>query len=180
MPQLFGANCTPQQMDFQYRVPENGRNLSQLIPSGFNRPIGDRNLSTPAIDAIIARNAKYGMVEFKDLEKAMRDGIQVTVVFRRDDTVPPEVIRDVIARNRKDLTIVGKKRREDLAVAAARVMDPENPEQSDHVSVSIEEIEPGTMSKESGSPTAEGYVGPDNILVKQGMIKGGSRSRRGR
>lgn len=176
---LFGANCTAQQFNYHYRVPENGRMLNQMIESGFNRQIGDNNLSRIAIDDMIERGKQYGMVEYEKLEAAMTDGVQVSIIFRRNEPVPAGVIQDVVARNRKDLTAVGKRRRTDLAIAAARTLDPANPEQSDHVSISIEEAEEGTMSREGGGRIEEGYVGPENQLVKTGMVKGGkNRGRR--
>lgn len=174
---LYAANCTPQQYELCYRLVENPRSLKQLIKSGFNGVIGDNNLAPRDIDGIIHQNEKYGMVEYGKHEQAMKDGVQISLIFRRDEPVPAGLIGEVIARNRKDLTATGKRRREDLAVAAARTMN-EDPERSDHVSVTIEEAEQGTMSREGGGKLEEGYAGPESVPIKRGEIK--TNRRRGK
>jgi len=172
--QLFAANCTSQSFELNYRVSENNRSLKQLIPSGENRRVGDGNFTPRQIAGIIEQGAIYGMVDYNELERIPDDKI-VSIVFRRDEPVPAGVIQSVIARNQKDLTEIGRRRREELAIAAARIMDPNNTGIADRVSLGIEEVEQGTVSKEAGNPLNEGFAAPQSGLVRTGQVKGSSK-----
>lgn len=176
--QLFASNCTPQDFRYNYRVPESDRALYTDIPSGQTRRIGDANYNAHQIEGIIEQGKLYGCYDINDLERAP-DGQMVTLVFSRDKPVNAEVIRDVNARNRKDLTAVGAERRKELAIAAARVMNQNDPTQSDRASVGFEEEQPGTISTESGSALKEGYAGPESRVAKENNLGGNNGNNSG-
>lgn len=167
--QLFAANCTPQGFKFNYRVPESDRSLSTDIPSGENRKIGDDKYNAHQVQSIVESSQVYGMYMWRDLER-VPDGIMISLLFSKDEPVPPAVIRDVMDRNRKDLTMEGAQRRRDLAVAAARVVNQTDASAANRASVGIEEDQPGTISMESGTKLAEGYAGPDSRVAKESSL----------
>lgn len=169
--ELFAANCTPQIFEFNYRVPESNRTMKQSIPSGGNSRIGDGTYNSLQIRAIIKQGFHYGMVDYDELE---RHKGPVTIIFRRNEPVPAGTIQEVLDRNRNELTETGRKRREELALAAARIMDPNNSGIADRVSLGIEEVEQGSASKESGKPLAEGFAGPESGMVRSGQLKPGN------
>lgn len=178
--QLYAANCTPQEFELNYRVPESDRSLKTRLPSGMNQRVGDGSYNAFQVQGIIDQGKSYGMYDVKDMER-IPDGMLITVLFSRDEPVKPEIIRDVMSRNRRDLTVVGAERRKELAVAAAHVMNQNDPARADRASVAIQEDQPGTMSSDAGTKLEEGYAGPESRVAKEaGMapVGGSKRNRR--
>jgi hypothetical protein len=169
---LFMANTGHQSLDFHYRIPENNRTLKMTIPSGQNRMIGDDTMNQPQIARIMEQGALYGYLEFDKVDDAKRKR-QIAAIFRVDAPIPAEMIRDVIAWNRKEMTDEGKDRRAELAVVASNLIGQQNEKAGQSMQMAIEEESPSTMSIESGSKLAEGYAGPESDVAKQ--LGGGDR-----
>ena len=62
MPKLYIANCSPQVVQFSYRLPETTRNYMQSVPIASQICISGRDIPPQVVDDIIERNQKYGIV----------------------------------------------------------------------------------------------------------------------
>lgn len=68
MTKMYVLNCTRQNQEFWYRLPESDKLLHQLIPIGGQIQVAGE-LNTPDIDAIIEQHARYGMVAYSEIDK---------------------------------------------------------------------------------------------------------------
>jgi hypothetical protein len=145
--------------------------------------IGDDTMNQPQIDGILSQGELYGYIPYDKVDDAKRKR-QIGAIFRIDAPIPAEMIRDVIAWNRKELTDEGKDRRAELAVVASNLIGEQNPKAGQSMQMSIEEEQPSTMSVEAGTKLAEGYAGPESeaarTLGERPIGTGGRRGGRGR
>lgn len=160
---LFAANVTSQAYEFHYRMPEDPRTLHVSIPSGEQRAIG-RDMTVFEANHLIQINSIYGMLEVDKVDTIER-GKTVTLIFSRDKEVPAELIQQVFAYNRGEITEIGRQRREEVAVAATKVLGTD--QIAERASVSMEEDGNSTVSNETGVKLQEGYAAPDSTIGRQ-------------
>lgn len=151
----YVANCTQQNQQLNFRLPDSRKPFSNLIPMGKQMLVGD--LTTPAIAAMTDQLGKYGLVHVDDVG---RSKTKITYLFSTGRPVKSEEIVSALRRNRGLLAEEGKERRIRSAVAANAAMNTEDTPLL-KLETSIEEDSSGTIPSEE--PIAEG-VRIDNTL----------------
>lgn len=112
MTAMYIANCTNQNIDFQYRLPENPKVIKQTIPIGQQIRIpGD--LSTPDVEAVIRQHAKYGLVAVSEIDRSRNF---IGVCYQLDKPIQVDKLAKAIDHNYKVLDAIGKTIREEAAV----------------------------------------------------------------
>lgn len=146
---VYVANCTQQNQQINFRLPDSRRPLSVGIAIGRQAFVGD--LSIPEIDAMLDQLGPYGLVELG--QEGKRD--KVTYLFNVGAPVPSAAMQRMIDRNRGILRDEGTTRRKEAAVAANAAMNTDDTPLK-NVTMDIEEIDSGTLGNESDR-VGEGY-----------------------
>ena len=115
---LYIANGTKQHQSFQYRIPGTKQVRTQHIAIGnYIRVAGD--LSDLEIKSVVAQHRKYGLIDADDINKGRGPA---PLCFRVGGRVTPDEIVALVARNRGELIILGKKVREEAATALGSLL----------------------------------------------------------
>ena len=118
MTQLFIANCTKQDHEFNFRLPENGKLLAKMIPKGHQEKIlGD--LSDTDIAAIVEQHSRYGMVHVDEARK-IKD---FAGLCYSDKMIPAKSMQNLYDHNQEVLEERGQVQRNESAVAATASID---------------------------------------------------------
>lgn len=118
MGKLYIANCTKQQQDFVFTLPESAAHRMRTIDVGSQICI-DR-LNEKDVEAIIEHHAKYGMVSAAEARKAR--GF-VGLCYQEDQPIKLDTQELVIQHNDDVLFDRGRQMREEAAVATAQSVD---------------------------------------------------------
>jgi hypothetical protein len=143
--QMFIANGTHQNIDFQYRIPEYKNYRQQTIPIGGQiRISGD--LSPKDIEAIVATHEIYGMVEASKI--ADFRGWHIPYIYSIGNPISAGVIAELVEHNRAVNTDLGIKYRQEAAVALDGLIKDSSKDKLNQVEVSIEEIDTRNPNKQ--------------------------------
>lgn len=120
---LYIANCTRQNMEFHYRLDmdERGERETQFrpankqtIPPGRQVVVGGKAFLLTQIESIIRQLTPFGMIAVKEVPNANK---RAPYVFNVEQPVPAAIIRDVMDINAGVLTVDGRHRRQNAAIA---------------------------------------------------------------
>lgn len=117
---FFLANTSRHEQGFNFRLPENPRAMHQNIRIGQQITLGHKNLSMPDVDSLINQVETYGGVKVGDYEATK--GKVITFIYNVDKEIPRKEIERVMRHNSGQLTLAGKKMREEAAIATSEVM----------------------------------------------------------
>lgn len=146
---MFVANGMHQNMDFQYRLPGTKTYRTQMIPIGEQiRLSGD--LSKEQIDIVINHHTIYGMIAAKDISQFK--GFHIPYVYSIDNPISAEVIAELIVQNREYNFQLGKRLREEAAVAVSNTIEENTTDHLKSLEMTIEEM----PSKERDATFSEG------------------------
>jgi len=115
---MFIANGMHQNLDFQYRLPESKRPRQQIIPIGSQVMLSGE-LSQKDIDAIIEQHGIYGMIEASEIS---RSNEHVAYVYSVGKPVSAEYIAQLVQHNRVIHTELGRRYRQEAAVATSSMI----------------------------------------------------------
>ena len=152
---IFIANCTNQNQQINFRLPEARKPVAIMIPMGQQRPVGD--LSPPEIEAMMEQLGPYGLISVAEIKRAPR---KISYVYSENKPVTSEMIRMAHDKNQGVLRDEGKDRRKNAAVAANAGMNTEETPLN-RLEMSVEEESSGTIPSEE--PIGEGFK-IDNTL----------------
>lgn len=139
---LYIANCTKQNIEFPYRIPEEVSLRIQRIGIGRQIQIAG-DLSTADIDAILKQHKKYGLIPVAEV-KNMR--MFTGMCYSVDRPISIDNIMLVIDRNTRILVERGKEFRKQAAVSANNLIDhhlaeANNPSTLETLEMSIQQEE---------------------------------------
>jgi hypothetical protein len=146
---MFIANGTQQNIDFQYRLPNVKNYRAQLIPIGQQIKISGE-LSQEDINAIITGHSIYGMVASKEI--ANFRGFFIPYVYSINSPISSETMSELIVQNRIYHETLGKKLREEAAVAVSSTIENNTTDNLKSLEMSIEEL----PSKDRDATFSEG------------------------
>ena len=154
MPKLYVANATSQVWEFPYWLPEAPRHYVQTIQLGsqIQVPGPGRELSQPAIDAILRQHQKYGLVQ---VDEALKGVHFYGLAYSVDRPIQFEKLQRLVTKYRDILNRRGHEARRAAAIATNEyvenmLFERQMPDQLQAVEVSVEE-----MSR------PEGFEGPE-------------------
>ena len=127
MSNLYVANATRQTFEFTYRLPEVKGAKAQTIPIGGQVNIGSGQLRSADIDAILEHYRSYGLVSVTEAEK--RTVPFSGLIYSTDKPVPIDRLQKTMTRRVDDLVDLGKKIRQEAAVAVNNAIESEMEEQ---------------------------------------------------
>lgn len=153
--QTYIANCTQQRQIINYKLPESRKVTSYTIPMGKQLNVGD--LTTPEMKAIEAQLGPYGLRSVDDISRSRQ---KITYLYSTGKPVSAADIVRALDQNRGILSVEGKHRREQSAVAANSNMNTEETPLN-RLEMSVEEETSG--SEPSDDPIGEGFK-IDNTL----------------
>jgi hypothetical protein len=146
---MFVANGMHQNMDFQYRLPGTKTYRTQMIGIGEQvRLSGD--LTREQVDVIIAHHSIYGMIAAKDISQFK--GFHIPYVYALDNPVSAETIAELIVQNREYNFQLGRRLREEAAVAVSNEIEQNTTDHLKSLEMTIEEM----PSKERDATFSEG------------------------
>src|SRR5580693_8988284 len=96
--QMFVANGTHQNIDFQYRLPDFKNYRRQMIPIGGQIKLSGE-LDQKQIDIIAQFHVKYGMVRVTELDQFK--GYFIPYMYSIDKPIPAEKIVELVVSNRE-------------------------------------------------------------------------------
>jgi hypothetical protein len=117
---LYVANLTKQYYKFMWSIPEHFGQSRQTIPMGSQICLSNVELSTPDIDYIVRKHARYGFVKIEEIDTAKG---YVGLVYSIDKPVDAVTIERVMRRNSLVMNDRGKKIRQEAAVAESQRID---------------------------------------------------------
>lgn len=118
MTSLFIANCTKQDHDFNFRLPENQKLLSVPIPKGKQEKIlGD--LSDTDIKAIVEQHHRYGLVHIDEARKVK----DFAGLCYSDKPITAKAMQNLYDHNQDVLEERGEEQRKQAAVVAQVSLD---------------------------------------------------------
>jgi hypothetical protein len=137
MADLYIANCTKQEHDFVFQLPESRSHHKRLIPAGGQIRLKD--ISPDTATAIIDHHALYGM---RDLAKIKNEKVFVGLCYSEKE-IKLSGIASAIEHNYATLVEEGIKLRNAAAVAAdqAILSNGIDGEELKHTTVEMREIE---------------------------------------
>lgn len=112
MPKLYVANCTRQRQSFIYRLPEHPSTREQTIEIGHQILVSG-DLNTKQVEAIIDQYRPYGMIAASEKPPQGFVGL----VYSVDKPITSTPIHDLIVHNTEVMTDIGRRARQDAAVA---------------------------------------------------------------
>lgn len=167
MSKLYIANCTQQQIKFMYRIPEDPRPYPQFfyIRAGAQERL-PFELSTPAIEAIVAAHAPYGLVRADEVDRTRPF---IGMCYAVDKPVVLDKIRRALQHNQQVLNERGQEIRQAAAIAVNNVVEQQTATLSE-LELTIEEEDPDQHQLE-GDPVHEVIrvsrdVNPDGSSAK--------------
>jgi hypothetical protein len=170
---LYVANCTKQEHNFTYRVPEVGTVKMQPIKMGAQQVIFSKDAPRHILNAIIEQYAPYGIVEVSDIDQT-RDFRGLVYSF--DKPIPVDKIMRTHATNEAVLEAKGAEWRKESAIALSNELQKREDGNSLRT-LEVEVIEEG----KKGTPTSNSEL---IEVTQQGVEPRSSRepvqSRRGR
>lgn len=165
MATLYVANCTQQNHQFIYRLPEKTQSVSRDISGG--QQISINNLSEPDLNSIVEHHRRYGMVRVGEKTDATH---ATPTVYQVDKPITVVQLQAVIERNHLILQADGRRRRELAGMAISSAIEDnlfrrQLPDRLKAVELSLQE--------DSQNPTfAEGLrVERTPELVEEGSFK---------
>jgi hypothetical protein len=163
--QMYVANGTHQNVDFQYRLPEFKNYRRQMIPIGGQiRISGD--LSIEQIDIIAKFHMKYGMIRVTEIDQFK--GYYIPYMFSVDKPIPAEKIIELVVNNREVNKKTGERLRAEAAIAVNAQIEENAGEKLTALEMEITEVQRKdrdqeiaekitiTRSKERGAPQEDG------------------------
>lgn len=113
MPKMYVANCTQQNQIFSYRVKGSPSPRQQEIPIGGQIQLSGE-LSVEDIEYVVQQYGKYGFAAVNEIDRTRPF---VGICFSLDKPISRDRIRQLLAHNEGVLVKLGKKIREEAAVA---------------------------------------------------------------
>lgn len=144
--QLYVANCTKQDHDFTYRIPEEAGVKKQKIPAGTQIPVFAKGLNKMQIDSVVEHHAKYGLVSFDEIDRTRPF---VGLCYAVDRPIPINSILKAMEHNDGVLTKLGQQIRKDAAVATNAAI-------VDGTDANLRSLEMSVVEEESPNGAPEG------------------------
>jgi hypothetical protein len=181
--QMFVANGTHQNIDFQYRLPDFKNYRRQMIPIGGQIKLSGE-LDQKQIDIIAQFHIKYGMVRVTELDQFK--GYFIPYMYSIDKPIPAEKIVELVVSNREVSKKTGERLRAEAAIAVNAQIEENAGEKLTSFEMEITEKptkdrDPEisekitiTRSRERGAPQDPSERGPLGIvtdLFKTGQAK---------
>jgi hypothetical protein len=143
MTKMYVANCSRQEHDFYYNLPESPRSYIQHISQGGQIPIG-MELNPAQVEAIILQHEKYGFMPWDRVHTSKQ---YCRLIYSLDRSVPLSAIHEMIGRNDSALGEIGREARKQAAVALnnqleAAVVEQRLPGGLEEVDFSVVEEKP--------------------------------------
>jgi hypothetical protein len=136
--QMFIANGSHQNIDFQYRLPEYKNYRQQNIPIGGQIKISG-DLSPKDVEAIITTHEIYGMVDVNKISDFR--GWYIPYAYSLGDPIKAGTIAELVAHNREVNTELGIKYRQEAAVALdGLIKENTTNNKVNQIELSVEEI----------------------------------------
>jgi hypothetical protein len=180
MSTLYIGNTTKKTQIFLYRVPEDPRPtpLRMEIRPGSQERLPSRDLSMPAIEAIVAAHAPYGLIPVSEVP---RHKPFVGMCYSIDREIPLERIQLGLVHNDELLETQGREIRAAAAIATTNAISQQTGGVLNELELSVEEEKPEKHDANSDA------LGKQTILVSSDanpdaptMLKGRAATRRGR
>jgi hypothetical protein len=115
MSKMYVLNCTRQNQEFWYRLPESTKLLHQMIPIGGQIQVAG-DLTTFDIDSIVEQHSRYGMVSYSEIDRAKPFVGYCYQLDKRFNNVADALQRG-LDHNDRVLDALGKQMREEAAIA---------------------------------------------------------------
>lgn len=156
MTACFIANCTKQNLQFVYRLPEHKRPITQIVPYGQQKKLG-QDMSQLDIDSIRAQWDKYGLIELQELESHRHKFQGFLISFNKP--VSADKLKLAAKYREAVLNTTGREFRKSSAVIMADTIARETGIRHDTYQFTVSQIEPDQgFANGDDSHTAETYV----------------------
>lgn len=169
---LFIANCTKQNIDFQYRLPESARIFQRLINIGQQERIHSDNLTVEEIDHIVKQHAPYGLVRVDEIDRTKSF---IGMCYSIDKEVNMQRVMSALAHNDDVLEERGRITRQESAVALNNSLEQATQGQAKlhHTEVAIQEETP------KGTPDTERQRLDETVNVSRANPQQTTQGQRG-
>ena len=153
---VFISNCTKQNLQFVYRLPEHKRPITQTIPYGQQRRLS-QDMSKFDIDAIRAQYDKYGLIELHELQSHRHKF--GGYIISTDKPIPQKKLEEAVKIHEAVLTVKGHEFRKSSAAVMADTIARESGIKHDTYEFTVAQIEPDQgFAAGDNSHVAETYV----------------------
>lgn len=149
MTRLFIANCTKQDCDFNFRLPENRKLIQVRIPKGCQSTILGE-LQDTDIAAITRQHSRYGLIHVDEAKKVKA----FAGLCWSNKEIPAKLMQGLYDHNQEALEQKGEEQRKEAAVVVKASIDTSLKavgESTTAVEVMAEELKaPGDENKDPG------------------------------
>ena len=151
MPKLYIANPSHQHLKFMFRVP--GQPGVRQVPISSGRQEMVFEGPSDEIDNIIRQHRHYGLISAKDA--SARGYGYVGACYSVDAPIKVDTYRIIHEENTDELTALGKKRRQDMALVAAEQLRSRVSEDLPGVDINMGSMELGLRNINENGDTDE-------------------------
>lgn len=165
---LYAANVSNHEQQLWYRLvgPNGGNAAPHNIPLGTQNIVLGRDLEEDQVYTFMKQQERYGMLHMDDAAGYDRC---ISVLFSIDSPVPQKLINKYVNINKGILTQEGEDRRVEMALVDMDRLAKVQNGAGQTMDLSIEEEEPGTVTRQSGArPLEEGFSAPGSDMAKRG------------
>jgi len=181
MSKVYVANASPQNHEFQYRIPEVNKTRKITIPQMKQVVLPD-DMSAEQISAVVSQHEVYGFVSSDDVKNGKTRKSHTRLVYSIDRPVSSLIIDALYQNNYKILDASGKDTRKTMAIAANNAvlqkLEEERQQSGIEADVSgfqitIQEEDQVSVRGEplSSEQMAEGYIVQDNEAPVQNTVR---------
>jgi hypothetical protein len=174
MTTLYVANCSMQNHNFTYRLPEELTTRSQLIRSGNQTIIIGPNADPAALMSIVKHHERFGMVEAKTIDQTRAF---TGLCYQWDKPIPVEKFMYVDERNKAAKTEESQETRKVSAAALHRMMQNATEGNSQVRGVELEVIEMADPRSGRSSEFEQKIVVSDGEMTSESPNTTKSRGR---
>jgi hypothetical protein len=132
---MYVANCSSQNVEFNYRLPEVPSPRMQPIPIGRQIQISG-TLSSPDVEAIIAQHAIYGLVHVSEIDRTR----PFVGLCWSEKPISVDKVKRMWLHNQGVLAERGKEQRQAAAVATQEHIEDKTPGSLKALEMSVEEV----------------------------------------
>lgn len=172
---LYVANCTQQNQDFVYRVPDAVNSVRrQPIPIGGQILISG-DLDEAAVNYIVSQHARYGLVRVDEIDRTKPF---IGMCYDVDRPIPAKRIMIALEHNQDVLVGLGKKIREESAVALNNLV--ENNLQNSGLPGNVTNVEISAVEQETARNPSPSFAEGVRVRRDAPPPSRGARQRSGR
>lgn len=173
---MFVANCTNQDHDFIYRMPEDNKPRRQRIKS-YAQVVLSGDLTQQHVDAIVKQHVRYGFVPASEIDRTKTFS---GLCYSLDKPIPAGIMFKLLDHNKTLLVEEGRKNRREAAVAVSNNINEQTGGGLENLEVEVVEETKG--DKDEGTfeehVRVTRHVGRDNEIIPRSERRQTRRERR--